>query len=58
MNCPKCQAENLADAAVAIDARTHNTAGASAARVTRHARVRIRGRAEPVAVYSLPDAAA
>jgi adenylate cyclase len=45
-------------AAVAIDARTHRTAGESAARFTRHERMRIRGRAEPVDVYSLPAAAA
>lgn len=41
-------------AAVAIDARTHRTAGDSAARFQHHERVRIRGRAEPVDVYSLP----
>lgn len=45
-------------AAVAIDARTHRTAGDSAARFERHERIRIRGRAEPVDVYSLPAAAA
>lgn len=45
-------------AAVAIDARTHRTAGESAARFERHGRVRIRGRAEPVDVYALPAAAA
>ena len=45
-------------AVVAIDAHTHRTAGESAARFTRHAQVRIRGRAEPVDVYSLPAAAA
>ena len=45
-------------AAVAIDARTHRTAGEPAARFERHERVRIRGRAEPVDVYSLPSAAA
>ena len=45
-------------AAVAIDARTHRTAGDSAARFERHERVRIRGRAEPVDVYSLPLAVA
>jgi adenylate cyclase len=44
-------------AAVAIDARTHRTAGASAARFRLHERVQIRGRAEPVDVYSLPSAA-
>jgi class 3 adenylate cyclase len=41
-------------AAVAIDARTHHSAGESAARFDRHERVRIRGRVEPVDVYSLP----
>jgi adenylate cyclase len=45
-------------AAVAIDARTHRAAGDSAARFKRHERIRIRGRAEPVDVYSLPVAAA
>jgi adenylate cyclase len=45
-------------AAVAIDACTHRTAGEWAARFERHERVRIRGRAEPVDVYSLPSAAA
>ena len=45
-------------AAVAIDARTHRTAGEPAARFQRHERVRIRGRAEPVDVYALPAAAA
>ena len=45
-------------AAVAIDARTHRTAGDSAARFKRHERVTIRGRAEPVDVYSLPLAVA
>ena len=45
-------------AAVAIDARTHRTAGDSAARFQRHERVTIRGRAEPVDVYSLPLAVA
>ncbi|MGH7786170.1 MAG: adenylate/guanylate cyclase domain-containing protein, partial [Candidatus Binatia bacterium] len=45
-------------AAVAIDARTHHRAGDSAARFERHERVPIRGRAEPVDVYSLPAAAA
>ena len=40
-------------AVVAIDARTHRLAGDSAARFERHERVRIRGRAEPVDVYSL-----
>jgi adenylate cyclase len=45
-------------AAVAIDALTHHTAGDSAARFEHHERVRIRGRAEPVDVYSLPLAAA
>jgi class 3 adenylate cyclase len=45
-------------AAVAIDARTHRRAGESAARFRRHERVQIRGRAEPVDVYSLPSAAA
>ena len=45
-------------AAVAIDTRTHRTAGDSVARFERHERVRIRGRAAPVDVYSLPLAAA
>jgi len=45
-------------AVVAIDARTHRTAGESAARFRRHERVRIRGRAEPVDVYALSYAAA
>ncbi len=45
-------------AAVAIDDRTHRTAGDSAARFQRHQRVHIRGRAQPVDVYSLPLAAA
>jgi adenylate cyclase len=45
-------------AAVAIDARTHRTAGDSAAPFRRHERVRLRGRAEPVDVYSLPATAA
>ena len=45
-------------AAVAIDAHTHRTAGDAAARFRRHERVSIRGRAEPVDVYSLPLAAA
>lgn len=45
-------------ATVAIDALTHHTAGDSAAGFERHERVRIRGRAEPVDVYSLPLAAA
>jgi adenylate cyclase len=45
-------------AAVAIDARTHRAAGESAKRFERHERIRIRGRAEPVDVYSLPVAAA
>ncbi len=44
-------------AAVAIDAHTHRTAGESAARFTRHEGVVIRGRTEPVDVYSLPLAA-
>jgi len=44
--------------AVAIDARTHRAAGDSAVRFQRHERVRIRGRAEPVDVYSLPLATA
>lgn len=43
-------------AAVAIDASTHRTAGATAARFRRHERMRIRGRVEPVDVYSLPVA--
>ncbi len=46
------------DASVAIDAHTHRRAGESAARFRRHERVRIRGRAEPVDVYSLPLAVA
>jgi class 3 adenylate cyclase len=41
-------------AAVAIDARTHRSAGASAARFERHEQIQIRGRAEPVDVYALP----
>ena len=41
-------------AAVAIDARTHRTAGDSAAAFRLHEQVPIRGRAEPVDVYSLP----
>ena len=41
-------------AAVAIDARTHRTAGESAASFRRHEQVVIRGRAEPVDVYALP----
>jgi class 3 adenylate cyclase len=41
-------------AAVAIDARTHRSAGGSAACFERHEQVRIRGRAEPVDVYALP----
>ena len=45
-------------AAVAIDARTHRTAGDAAARFERHRRVRIRGRAEPVDIYALPIATA
>ena len=45
-------------AAVAIDDRTHRTAGDSAASFQRHARMRIRGRARPVDVYSLPLSAA
>jgi class 3 adenylate cyclase len=45
-------------AAVAIDARTHRTAGDSAACFRLHEQVLIRGRAEPVDVYSLPLAAA
>ena len=45
-------------ATVAIDARTYRTAGGAAARFTRHERVRIRGRAKPVEVYSLPAAGA
>ena len=45
-------------AAVAIDARTHRTAGDTAARFERHRRVRIRGRAEPVDIYALPIATA
>jgi len=45
-------------AAVAIDARTHRTAGESAASFRRHEQVLIRGRVEPVDVYALPLAAA
>ena len=45
-------------AAVAIDAHTHRSAGDSVARFRRHERVQIRGRAEPVDVYSLPLAPA
>ena len=45
-------------AAVAIDARTHRRAGDSAASFRLHEQVPIRGRAEPVDVYSLPIAAA
>jgi class 3 adenylate cyclase len=45
-------------AAVAIDARTHRSAGGSAAHFERHEQMRIRGRAEPVDVYSLPLSAA
>lgn len=41
-------------ASVAIDAATHRAAGALAMRFRRHDQVRIRGRAEPVDVYSLP----
>jgi adenylate cyclase len=46
------------DAAVAIDSRTHSSAGKLAARFKRHPRMPIRGRAEPVDVYSLPLSAA
>lgn len=45
-------------AAVAIDARTHCAAGDSVAGFERHQGLRIRGRAKPVDVYSLPLAAA
>jgi len=45
-------------AAVAIDARTHRRAGDSAASFRLHEQVPIRGRAEPVDVYSLPIAPA
>jgi class 3 adenylate cyclase len=45
-------------AAVAIDARTHRAAGDSTTCFERHERVPIRGRTEPVDVYSLPLAAA
>ena len=45
-------------AAVAIDARTHDAAGGSVERFERHTQMRIRGRAEPVDVYSLPLSAA
>ncbi len=46
------------EAAVAIDAHTHHRAGEAAVRFQRHERVMIRGRAEPVDVYTLPLAAA
>jgi adenylate cyclase len=46
------------NAVVAIDARTHRRAGDSVAQFERHPQIRIRGRAEPVDVYSLPAAAA
>jgi class 3 adenylate cyclase len=45
-------------AAVAIDDRTHRTAGEPASRFERHEQVHIRGRAEPVDVYALPLSAA
>jgi class 3 adenylate cyclase len=45
------------DAAVAIDATTHASAAAAAERFERHERMAIRGRSEPVDVYSLPLAA-
>jgi class 3 adenylate cyclase len=45
-------------AAVAIDASTHDTAGESAAGFERQGRIQVRGRAEPVDVYSLPLSAA
>ena len=45
-------------AAVAIDARTHDSAGDSAERFERHEQVQIRGRSERVDVYSLPLSAA
>jgi class 3 adenylate cyclase len=45
-------------AAVAIDARTHRTAGETAERFRLHEGVVIRGRTEPVDVYSLPIPAA
>jgi class 3 adenylate cyclase len=46
------------EAAVAIDSRTHSSAGRSAERFERHPRMSIRGRAEPVDVYSLPSSRA
>ena len=45
------------DAAVAIDASTHDGAGPSAAGFRRHPGVRIRGRVETVDVWALPLAA-
>ena len=45
-------------AAVAIDDRTHRTAGESTRQFERHEQVHIRGRAEPVDVYALPLSAA
>jgi class 3 adenylate cyclase len=41
-------------AAVAIDARTHESAGECAERFECHEQVQIRGRSERVDVYSLP----
>lgn len=46
------------EATIAIDACTHRTAGEAVARFRRHERMTIRGRVEPVDVYSLPAAAA
>ena len=46
------------DAAVAIDATTHFSAGDAAARFERHDQMPIRGRSEAVDVYSLPLSAA
>lgn len=45
-------------AAVAVDAHTHRSAGDCAASFRRHERVTIRGRDEPVDVSSLPLSAA
>jgi adenylate cyclase len=41
-------------AAVAIDARTHRTAGPLAAHFERPDRIQIRGRVQPEDVYALP----
>jgi class 3 adenylate cyclase len=45
-------------AGIAIDAGTHRCAGDSVARFQLHERIQIRGRTEPVDVYTLPLAAA